>query len=734
MGANARQLISDAGVIKPRNRTIGSLRTQPIALPCGAQCLLTYAAQIIDVDHALAVDTMMDVRTAIRLVHTGTVIPPMGQYRWVEDFTDAIDFIKAEFARTGKPVRTTLDLETRGVDPYNPLGYIVSAQVTVKAGTADAVKFANRKACRRIGWGLRADFNFILTDPRVALYGANLKFDLNWIAKLWLITECTTFRMDTMLVGSLVDENRSNSLNVHAKIYTDLGGYDDGFNRMVDKSRMDLALAADPDRFLMYAGGDTDACYRVIEPLRQELLQEPRLARFYTTILHPAARAYEKVERVGWCVDREAYRELEADVRAFIAKKTEEVKSMVSPRLILRHTDKDGEINLTKPSFLHDVMFSPTGFNLRPKMKTAQTNKPSTAMKHLEMFSEHEEAGPFIKLLDEYGEATKTLNTYVTGFLEHLRSDGRFHPTHFLFAGDDHESAGGTNTGRISVKDPPGQTVPKHTKWAGKIRRCLVAPKGWLIGSNDYSQGELRIAACLAEEPTMLSAYRKGIDLHAMTGAKLAGYKNFEQFLELARTNPALFELVRQKAKAGNFGLLYGMSAEGFKDYAWYVYGVAMTLEEATVARDAFFSLYSRLGPWHEEQKAFARMHSKVYSPLGRVRHLPLIHSADRYMNSKAGRQAINSPVQGTLSDMALWATAIVDQRRLFPVMPVWGMVHDQLLFYFPENNFEYYARLSKEIMENLPFHEVGWHPQLTFKVDCQVGSNLAELKKLTLD
>src|SRR6185295_9889753 len=113
----------------------------------------------------------------------------------------------------------------------------------------------------------------------------------------------------------------------------------------------------------------------------------------------------------------------------------------------------------------------------------------------------------------------------VIGFLEHLRSDGRFHPSYFLYVGDRHDKdEGGAKTGRLSCKAPAFQTIPKHTKWAKRIRRCFPAPPGYVVVERDYSQGELRVIACIADETNMIAAYRQGKDLHAKTAGPFRGY------------------------------------------------------------------------------------------------------------------------------------------------------------------------------------------------------------------
>lgn len=731
MGGLPLAMLVKSGIV-PKNRTISSLRGQPFDLPGGAKVLVSYSASIMDTDYECYVFMLIDLTAALRYAVTGSMTPRLGTYRYVPNLSEAVAGIKEKHLSTGKPVVVAFDTETLSNDPYDPAAYIISVQVCYEAGKADIVFFENREASLNFNGekGLREQIKWLLTAKGVLLLRiANGKYDMNWMANKWGLTECTTFSMDTTIVGSLLDENRSNSLNVHTKIYTQLGGYDDELNRKHDKSRMDLVPR---DEFRDYAGGDADAVHRVSERLCSALLEEDRLARFYVTVLHPAARAYETVERVGWCVDHAYYEHLSDELEFEIGRLEKTGREILGGRLVAKH-QVEGALNLTKASLITDFMFSPTGLGLKSKMETAKSKKPSTSMDHLRMFKDHPEAGPFVAMLEEYSGMAKTYNTYVVGFRKHLRADGRFHPSYFLFSGSDDytDEEGGAVTGRLSVKDPAIQTIPKHTKWAKKIRRVFIAPPGYLILSNDVAQGELKIAACLANEENMIRAYLRGIDLHAVTAAELAGYK-LDQFMNLKVLDPVKFEAIRQLGKAGNFGLIYGMGPSGFQSYAYWTYGVTLTLEEATHHHSRFlYKLYPGLPLWHERQRALAHKHRQVVSPLGRIRHLPLISSTFREVASKQERRAINSPVQATLSDMSLWATALLWQSGALAKAPTFGMVHDQNLRYVPEDNWEFYVKQSVDVMETLPFEQLGWKPQLTFTVDSEIGPNLGDLKKL---
>jgi len=560
--------------------------------------------------------------------------------------------------------------------------------------------------------------------------------------------ECTNHRFDTTLVGGLLDENRSNSLNNHAKIYApEIGGYDDYFNNTVDKGRMDLALAANPDEFKIYAGGDTDAALRIYYPLRDQLSYNERLTNLYINLVHPASDFFCRLEQVGVLVDQDEYARLGVELQEEIARLQSEADALFPMRLRAKHK---GDTKLTKSAVIADYMFSQLGLGLRPLEFTAKTKntpvpKPSTEYTHLVKFKGvHPDVAKFLEIYKAYNSASKTLTTYVTGFLSHLRSDGRFHATYLLHksdkGGDTGETGGGTVTGRLACTGPAMQTVPSKTTWAKKLRKCFPAPPGYKAVEIDYSQGELRVAAVVAGVRAMIDSYNNNEDLHVLAGALAAGMNPEEVRSWKDCGNPELekkYKFVRQNGKAANFGLLYGMSAEGYMNYARDSYGVEMTLDEAIYARQAFFDLYPELLDWHAEYQAKAARDGVIVSPLGRVRHLPFINSRDNSLRSQSERQAINSPIQATLSDMTVLSGIEFENNygRFGRDNPVqfFMMVHDALYAYIKEDDIDIWVPRIVEIMENLPLAEkFGWYNiPLKFAAEPEAGSNLADKHEL---
>lgn len=737
-GSAPLDLMKELKLVK-KSQSMTSLRIKPFRLPGQpGQYLATYDPNVIASDPEKATLIDWDVRLAARVMTTGSVLPIIGNYQWVNSFAPLIARIEAKYAKTGQSVDVACDTETMGLVPYYEDKTFVSIGFTDRAGHADCLYLGPFPDPVEIDQSvdLLGQLEWLLNSPKVKLRGANFKYDLTWFAeRLGLL--CTNLKFDTTMVGSLLNENRQNSLNLHAKVYTDIGGYDDTFNSEVDKSHMELVP---PDKLLPYQGGDIDATFQVADKLREELLEDPELARFYVNILHPASRAFEKIERRGVCVDTTEFGKVEHDLNTAIRDSTLQAMDLLPMKLRYKYKEKirlqeDSEKSPLTSKILFDYFFTNQGLNLKPLMFTEKTNAPSTAKAHLRMFAHIPEAQLMCDALETLNGASKTKSTFVIGFLKHLRPDGKLHPSYMLHHGDfnnDVSNESGSVTGRLAAKEPAIQTLPNKTLWAKRLRACFIAPPGKRILKLDYSQGELRIAACLSNETTMLSAYAQDLDLHAVTGAKLGGY-DFAAFMELKQSNPALYSLVRDKAKPANFGLLYGMGPEGFQIYAWATYGLQLTLEEATGMRDAFFELYPKLLDYHKTMREVVRNYKFVRSPLGRVRHLDTASSWDRAVKAKAERQAINSPTQATLTDMLIWSVADFERELPEADFATVCTIHDAVMAYVNENKVVEMATQAASIMANRPFDKFDWQPQLTFPADAEYGMTLASLNKIKL-
>lgn len=390
---------------------------------------------------------------------------------------------------------------------------------------------------------------------------------------------------------------------------------------------------------------------------------------------------YRDVERKGVFFDREEFINVQKKYRGIEEEKLKELKS---------HYD----INWNSPAQKANVLFlDKNGENLPVLKRSERTGAPSADAATLKRLAAKGYELPNLML--EYTAANTLNKMFLNRWGEDSSYDGRIHPSFNL-----------TNvvSGRTSCTDPNLQQVPR-TK---DVRGLYHAPEGYCFFEADYSQLELRIAAHYANEPTMLRIYRENGDIHTETAKLMTGGRE-----------PTKEE--RGKAKAVNFGFLYGMSAKKFVDYAYDSYGVVFTLPEAERFREAFFAKYARLLPWHEEQKRLAESLGGVPNLYGRFRKLPNIYSQNWKDRGSAERVSINTPVQGTGSDILLSA-AIEVHRELSPYgLSIVGTVHDSILGEFPEENKDWFVKRIREIMLH-PALMDDFGVELKVNLDCDIG------------
>lgn len=276
----------------------------------------------------------------------------------------------------------------------------------------------------------------------------------------------------------------------------------------------------------------------------------------------------------------------------------------------------------------------------------------------------------------EYRGAVKRLE-YLHSWVAKAGRDGRVHATY---------NAGSVLTGRLSSSEPNLQQVTKALKPA------FVPTPGYYVAELDYSQIELRVAAQISRCEPMIAAFKHGADLHRLIAARING-KDPE---EVTATE-------RQQGKAANFGLIYGMGADGFRTYAEDAYDVHLTEQEAHQVHDAFFTMWEGIRAWHARAVATAHRDGEVRSPLGRIRRVPDVWDGNPHRSSAAERQAINSPVQGMASDIMQIAAACIEGTggsAPVPEVRLIGTVHDSILIEVPADGWEAAVARCQEVME----------------------------------
>lgn len=664
-------------------------------------------------------------------------------YQWC---TDLAPLLKR--ANSGEKLEIATDIEGIGLQWYKPGTKILTVQLTLEAGQGLAIPLNynhidhTKPMNQVLRMKLRAQLKTLLEHKNVAVFGHNFKFDYMMLKELEGIV-CRNWIDDTQCLLHAVDENILNkSLADGTRLFVPaMAGYSDEFDRdpiHEKKTRMDKVP---PDKMLGYGCGDTDATFRLRRILLDTLANDKKALGCYRKVVMPALRAFAKIENHGFTVDKKALREFEIFLRAYQKEKYDELLELIphsireeelGPKYQKRipGTDRRSPASLTRPGFLRAMLFDhPDGLEITPIVFTKSTRRlldesqrvPSTSAKeHLAYFKDDYE---FVARIIEYTKNEKLLGTYVgtedgdtiKGFYKYI-FDNRIRPTYLLHR---------VVTGRTASADPNGQNFPKRGKLAKQYRRIFKAPPGYVYLEVDFSQLELRIAAILANDPTMLELYRQGADIHSATAAAVMGI-TLEEFLNLPSD---IRDLKRFQAKAVNFGFLYGMGWRKFITYAKTEYDIVFTEEEAQAIQRAFFNLYSRLKPWHNAVLKYVNDNGFVRSLSGRVRHLPNVYSTDEALASSAGRMGINSPVQGFGSDLGLIALAkLVDTVDYNIVRPI-GFIHDAIVCLVPKARAKEAAMIVKNIMETLPLKDMfGIRLPIPIIAEAAIGETMADM------
>lgn len=610
-----------------------------------------------------------------------------GDYSLVTDLQFLID---------QNPKEIAVDVETMGFNYYDDTKKLLTIQLCTEPGVGYMVSWdhPDAPAGKRLKNKLRRQLKQLLQNPDIDNIGSNLKFDLSWIwSKVGF-----PFRIDhdVVMLAACHDENLDRKgLNILTKLFVPpMAGYDDIFNARYDKANMHLVPL---NKLLPYAPGDVDATLQVYHTLRPLVEADPRLWQSYTKVSIPGLNAFAVMEKGGTLVDTEALDVFEGQLALYVEGLEQELLNQVHRSVLRDHAEKG--LKFSRSAFVLDILFNhPNGFRLTPLVFTKTTENldpqfrvPSTSSKdHLPFFFDE---CPFTEELANYVKLSRLLGTNVRRFRENYIHKGSVNPKYSLST---------AVTGRSSSSDPNGQNYPNKGSMSKAYKRIFVAPKRHFIVAADLSQAELRIAADSANERTMIEVYNAGGDIHRTTAITVMGFTE-NTFAEL---DAAVRKDRRFKAKAINFGYIYGMWWRKFKMYAKTQYGIDLTDQEAMAWRDRYFELYPGLEPWHDSVKRFVHKHGYVRSYDGRIRHLPMIWSDDESVVKQAERAAINAPIQSFASQLGVMSIARMTQEVGQKYAKVNQFVHDAIYAYAPEQYVEWTAKTMKYYMESNPIED----------------------------
>lgn len=502
-------------------------------------------------------------------------------------------------------------------------------------------------------------------------YAQNGKFDNLWIYYRHGVGIELTF--DTMLASHLLDENSPNGLKQNSMTHLDADGYDvplwikNGLGkRGKGLTRLEKTKRA------KYAAWDGYFTLRLGMLFKDKLSNEPELEKLFYKMVMPIAKAYETIEKNGNYIDLEKMESVEKILTRKLKRIVKSLNRTTDSKINWNSTDQINKL------LFDDIGLEPVGFT--------DGGAPSTAEDYLKKMVDDHECIPYLL---EYRGVEKQLSTYINGW-KRVMIDGKIYPTFKI---------SGTVTGRPACGNPNLQAVPRDPM----IRSLIGAPPGWIFFEADYSQIELRIAAAMANERTMLQTFRTGGDIHESTYREIMGISTEEAVAHIKDPGKKKAQLKeeRKKAKAINFGFIYGMYEKKFMEYCESKMELIINLKQSKEWRKRYFDIYYDLLPWHEKQKKIVRALGEVRTYTGRKRRLPQINSPDRGLAMEAERQAINSPVQGFAGELMLMAVIEVNEYFGNNLVKLSGTIHDAMVGIVREDvALKCMARIKK-IMES---------------------------------
>lgn len=630
----------------------------------------------------------------------------------------------------GVNVRTYNAAKHKGKSWFKPRFQILTMQFTVKSGEAFVLVWDHpeRPIPEERKPVLRNQLRKLLCNPETLVVGQGLKFDN---VGLWM-SEGIRFQIggDTAMLCAIHDENLpEKNLDILTKIHApEMAGYADRFNTTVDKSRM---WECPIQTMIPYGGGDTDAAFRVYEKLEDIVMQDEKNWNHYCQVSIPGLNAMAGLETRGMLVDETgALPEFQTFLEAEVLKQRNSLLAQIHKDIKRKHIDKmkgdvEKALSLGRQDLIKDVLFyHPKGYRLTPKVFTKTTEKlpahlqePSCSSKdHLPYFFED---CPFTFELAEYVKDATLLNNNVVNFQEKFVVDGMVRPTYFLDK---------AVTRRTSSKDPNGQNFPKRGKKAKMYQKSFIAPDGWVVISCDLSQAELRIAGDMANDLEIIRIYNANGDIHITTACLAMGITE-EQFMRLPEKERKDW---RQKAKAINFGFIYGMSWRKFMIYAKTQYGVEFSEKEAKLIRVNYFKKYKGLARWHQVVKDYVSKHGQIRSYSGLLRHLPQVNSEEEFIQAEAMRQGINSPVQEFGSTLGVISLGRMNEEIDPEYMQVFGFIHDAIYAYVREEHVDWGLKILKGYMQSNDLEGMfGRKMKVPIIADASFGWNQGELFEL---
>ncbi|OCG31232.1 DNA polymerase I [Gilliamella sp. HK2] len=519
----------------------------------------------------------------------------------------------------------------------------------------------------------------ILENPEIKKIAQNAKFDYSVLANYGITVQGIAF--DTMLESYVLNSTERYDMDSLANRY--LNHKTITYDELTKFDKIQVTIdAIEVEKTTQYAAEDADITLQLHHKLWPTLEKNQKLKKLFTDIEMPLAIIIAEMERTGVLVDAKLLNKHSAELNNKLNEIQETLQLLAGEKF-----------NPASPKQIQVLLFDK---HQLPVLKKTPKGDPSTSEEVLSELANQYELPRMILL---YRSLAKLKNTY-TDKLPLMLSpvDHRIHTNYNQI---------GTITGRLSSNEPNLQNIPVRNEEGRRIRQAFIAPTGYKIISADYSQIELRIMAHLSQDKSLLDAFSHNKDIHRVTASEILGKSESEVTSE-----------ERRRAKAVNFGLIYGMSAYGLSKQ------INIARKEAQFYIDRYFERYPGVQTYMDEIRQQATEQGYIETLSGRRLYLPKIKSGSGIERRGAERAAINAPMQGTAADII--KTAMIKVSDWIKSQPVGNIrmvmqVHDELVFEAKEELVEQYRDQIKSIMENC------YQLSVPLKVDVGIGNNWDE-------
>lgn len=518
----------------------------------------------------------------------------------------------------------------------------------------------------------------LFENPLIGFYGHNVKYDYHVLLNMEIKVANIVF--DTLLASYLLNSHsRQHSLDHLSLEY--FGKVKIAFTDLIGKGKNQIELKdVDIAKVCTYCCEDVDYTCR-LKNILEPALEERKLSALFKNVELPLFKVLVGMERAGIYLNKEHLKNLQSEVEADIRSLTKEIYVLAGE-----------EFNLNSPKQLSEILF--TKLQIKAPKKTA--TGLSTNVEVLEFLKKEHKIAE--KILD-YRSLEKLRSTYIEKLPTEVNP--RTNRIHCTF------NQLGAATGRLSCQDPNLQNIPVRTELGRKIREafCPQKPNSSYLAA-DYSQIELRLLAHLSEDKSMVEAFKNNEDIHTHTASIIFN-------IPIAQVTKEM----RHRAKAVNFGIVYGQQAYGLSQE------LQISVKEATDFIEMYFKKYPRVKEYMEASKKKAAQDGKTVTITGRERQIPEINSKNIMLKNAATRLAINTPLQGSAADLIKMAMLNIDQvlkkGKYFGFMIL--QIHDELIFEIPDFELLLLEPLIKNSMENVLKLKV---PLI---VDIAIGKNWKE-------